>query len=554
MKSFDRFPHSGVRKDLVQLKLGLSQNLNLTFGSSGEGELTIKARDLTIYARKYKRKDGWKIVVCQGAKEIETLFPVSNEDALSVVRSRLSEGVSRDETALYFKRACEEIEQAYESLGHSLGWRFLTGPSSTFVESQEILLLTLNPAGKHDYPEHPRESSESGSAYVVESWDDRPAGEATLQKQIRMLFAEMAERINGGSGDGLLAKSLSAHFVPFRSPSFDTLHEKERSIEFAKGLWSKILPYVRPRIIITLSREAFDALIEIESDMWSKEPDIDDLSIGWGSSYKATIARFSNGSVICRFPHLSRFAVFGRKESATQIADVMNLIAAHYKSSKTEMPKVERKMPGKTARGDKVIDRVLEAAQSLLQEKWLSKISIRRLCKEADVARASLFYQFERGWPDIVCVLEGVLFQRFDSILNERLDGKSHDDTTSCITRALMSFIDLAEGTGKLVPNIRSQMFVWGQKGNNFFHCPAQDYIQGLAEVLANGRDKVTDVHIYAAEFLVNFALDIAGGTGLYSWTAQERRELVRKNVEITVAGLSATASPDSAIEQPNLG
>ena len=89
MKNFGRFAHSGVRKDLVQLKSRLSQNPNLTFGSSGEGELTIKGRELTIYARKYKNKDGWRIVVCRGAKELETVFPDSNEDALAFVRSQL---------------------------------------------------------------------------------------------------------------------------------------------------------------------------------------------------------------------------------------------------------------------------------------------------------------------------------------------------------------------------------------------------------------------------------------------------------------------------------
>ena len=90
LKAFDRFAHTGVRKDLVQLKSRLSQKLNLAFGSSGEGELTIKGQELTIYARKYKKKDGWRIVVCRGAIKLETLFPDSNEDALAFVRSRLS--------------------------------------------------------------------------------------------------------------------------------------------------------------------------------------------------------------------------------------------------------------------------------------------------------------------------------------------------------------------------------------------------------------------------------------------------------------------------------
>ncbi len=205
------------------------------------------------------------------------------------------------------------------------------------------------------------------------------------------------------------------------------------------------------------------------------------------------------------------------------------------------MPKDKWTKQAKTARGDKVIERVIGAGQSLLQERWLSEISIRSLSEKANVERASLLYQFKRGWPDIACTLAGgVLFREFDSILIERLDERTRDDASSCATRALMSFVDLAEGTGKLVANLRSQMFVWGQIGDSYFHLPAQDYNQELAEVLANGKDKVTDAQIYAAEFLIHFALDIAGGAGLYPWTAEERRELVRKNVEITVTGLNA--------------
>jgi hypothetical protein len=151
-----------------------------------------------------------------------------------------------------FRLASDKIAGAYESLGHTLGWRFLTSPSATFNESQEILLLTLNPAGDRDYPEHPRESCEAGSAYIVESWDSRPAGEAPLQRQVRALFAELAKRINGGSGDYLLGNSLSAQFVPFRSANFNALHEKEKSVAFARELWSDILRYIRPIIVFTL--------------------------------------------------------------------------------------------------------------------------------------------------------------------------------------------------------------------------------------------------------------------------------------------------------------
>ena len=89
MKKFDRFAHEGVRKDLCQLKDNISSDMSLTFGSSGEGELTIKGRDITVYARKFKQKDGWKLVVCRGEKIIETLYPESNSEALTIARQSL---------------------------------------------------------------------------------------------------------------------------------------------------------------------------------------------------------------------------------------------------------------------------------------------------------------------------------------------------------------------------------------------------------------------------------------------------------------------------------
>ena len=89
MKNFERFAHEGVRKDLSQLKKNLSSDMRLKFGSSGEGELTIKGEEITVYARKFKQKDGWKLVKCHGVKILETLFPESNGAALTVAQKWL---------------------------------------------------------------------------------------------------------------------------------------------------------------------------------------------------------------------------------------------------------------------------------------------------------------------------------------------------------------------------------------------------------------------------------------------------------------------------------
>jgi len=127
-----------------------------------------------------------------------------------------------------FDECCTEIDSAYVRLGHTLGWRFLTCPRSSFVEYPKVALVTLNPAGSRDYPELPRRSQEDGSAYIIESWDGVCAGTAPLQRQIRKFFELIASRTGVSSGDALLAASLTANFVPFRSARLKTFRISPR--------------------------------------------------------------------------------------------------------------------------------------------------------------------------------------------------------------------------------------------------------------------------------------------------------------------------------------
>ena len=91
LKKFDRFPHSGVKRHLVQLKNTLGLDVNgLEFGSSGEGELTIRSAEATAYARKYKNQDGWKVVLCKGMKEVDVVYPSEFNSAVSQVRGWVS--------------------------------------------------------------------------------------------------------------------------------------------------------------------------------------------------------------------------------------------------------------------------------------------------------------------------------------------------------------------------------------------------------------------------------------------------------------------------------
>ena len=88
------------------------------------------------------------------------------------------------ELSSIFAESCAEIESAYIRLGHRIGWRFLNSPQRTLDASTTIALITLNPGGKVERPDHGRKSSEKGSAFVVESWRHGSApGEAPLQRE-----------------------------------------------------------------------------------------------------------------------------------------------------------------------------------------------------------------------------------------------------------------------------------------------------------------------------------------------------------------------------------
>ena len=152
------------------------------------------------------------------------------------------------------ERCVESIDAAYRRFGHRLGWRFLAGPRRTFTPRTQFAFITLNPGGAHEDPDHPRSSSESGSAYWIESWKGHPPGTAPLQFQVQELFARIITVVGASESPRAFVENrvLIAHFVPFRSPSLDTLHRRRESITFARQFWADILAEWIPRTILTI--------------------------------------------------------------------------------------------------------------------------------------------------------------------------------------------------------------------------------------------------------------------------------------------------------------
>ncbi len=234
-----------------------------------------------------------------------------------------------------FEESIESIKQEAENNLNKLGWRFLQTSKKTIEKNNGILLITLNPGGSVKRIDQPSESCESGCAYLVEPWKGNPAGKSPIQKQIQRLFKEIAIRLNIQDCKEVLEASVCGHFIPFRSPSFNELKEKDRCISFSKKLWTNILSEIKFQLILSIDRETYDNIKQILLSLKYCEVQSSEEPTGWGN-YKASITYFEKGDekvTLVRFPHLSRFSIFGRKESEEAIGKIMDKALKNYKQA-----------------------------------------------------------------------------------------------------------------------------------------------------------------------------------------------------------------------------
>jgi hypothetical protein len=226
-----------------------------------------------------------------------------------------------------------EIEAAYARLGHTLGWRFLMGPAATLSPASRVALITLNPGGSSRPADHAEASCEYGSAYWTESWAGSPRGQAPLQRQIQALLGGLARELGTATSvrEWTDRNVVTAHFIPFRSPSIAALPRSAESIAFARTLWHRILADWTPRTIVTIDGTTFSEITSIlRSRPGAKIDAAQVLPTGWGNvSAEIMRIRGPHGmSTVGRLPHLSRFALFGRRESAEHVSDWLRALVA----------------------------------------------------------------------------------------------------------------------------------------------------------------------------------------------------------------------------------
>ena len=191
----------------------------------------------------------------------------------------------------------DRIERQYSADGYALGWRLLYSPVGV-LEGAKVAFLGLNPGGNYRPTDHAEFAMERGSAYAVEHWGALP-GESNLQRQVLALFEMIGER-----PEAVLAGNL----VPFRSPTWDALPNKQRALAFGKGIWRDILAEVSPQLVIAMGREAFTAMRDILGARITER-----ISVNWGTVCGER-GDFATGTLV-GIPHLSRFPIMMRSES-----------------------------------------------------------------------------------------------------------------------------------------------------------------------------------------------------------------------------------------------
>lgn len=229
-----------------------------------------------------------------------------------------------------FAECCSFIDAEYKRLGHTLGYRFLLCPKRVLNPRTRLLYLGLNPGGKEALPEHPCQSCENGSAFFTESWKGKKPGIENLQVQTQRLFEELRKKmgIEGTTREFADSHILSAYFIPFRSPSWQALPNRQESIKSARTLWTKIFSRWLPDHILTLGGDTYAQTEKLLQENSFQATPLQTIASGWGETTLA-VREFHKGEqtvTVGRLLHLSTFKIMGKPQCASAVGAFLNMM------------------------------------------------------------------------------------------------------------------------------------------------------------------------------------------------------------------------------------
>src|SRR5262249_53319754 len=96
------------------------------------------------------------------------------------------------------------------------------------------------------------------------------------------------------------------------------LPRRRESLEFSRQLWASILNAWTPRLLITIGRDTYNVVAALLARNGATLIEHREWPTGWGH-YVCESNRYTGHVTLARLPHLSRFGLFNRPESAPQM-------------------------------------------------------------------------------------------------------------------------------------------------------------------------------------------------------------------------------------------
>ena len=189
--------------------------------------------------------------------------------------------------------------------------------------------------------------------------------------------------------------------------------------------------------------------------------------------------------------------------------------------------------PPATQRGENVVEAVLTTARQLLQSRFTDQIPLVELARESGVARASLLLQFPQGWQDVLSSLvdrEINLDEAFETVTKTKSLRRNQRLFT-----VLDTWLQRAEVSGLLYPNLRAATFSWGAENQSLYRITFEGCWEIVMELMVGGRpndDALSHRQAYLAEALINLTLDLASNEGYAAQSWDERRAALRVAIE----------------------
>lgn len=215
--------------------------------------------------------------------------------------------------------SASDIDQAYADLGHEYGWSFMATPAER-LRSARVAIVGLNPGGGgpgDTYHYGHFWDSVGENAYFDEKWgpDDT---DSPLQVQVKEWHRLLELEPND---------PLCIQFVPFRSPSWNSLPEKEKSLEFSRSLWKWVLEVSPATLFVTMGKLPAVYLADfMEARHFAQLP------TGWGRQLIDVYDAPSRRQIIA-MPHPSRYRLFCRAGGASDLAEHSFRTATGYDST-----------------------------------------------------------------------------------------------------------------------------------------------------------------------------------------------------------------------------